>query len=65
MTTPTWQKSSYCAQGDSCVHVAISAEADRILLTESAAPRESILTATPDAFAALLSYTRQNPNDHG
>ncbi|WP_306320506.1 MULTISPECIES: DUF397 domain-containing protein [unclassified Streptomyces] len=58
MPTPAWQKSSYCAQGDSCVHVA--ADTDRVLLTESADPREAILTATPAAFSALLSLMKQN-----
>ncbi|SHI00563.1 DUF397 domain-containing protein [Streptomyces sp. 3214.6] len=62
MPTPTWQKSSYCAQGDSCVHVA--ADADRILLTESADPSASILTATPAAFSALLTLMKQNTTRH-
>ncbi|MFI0242723.1 DUF397 domain-containing protein [Streptomyces sp. NPDC016845] len=48
----TWQKSSRCAQGNSCVHV--SGDATHIHVTESADPREAILTATPTAFAALL-----------
>ncbi|MER6130713.1 DUF397 domain-containing protein [Streptomyces sp. NPDC001815] len=26
MTTYAWQKSSYCAQGESCVHVAATAQ---------------------------------------
>ncbi|KUO10842.1 DUF397 domain-containing protein [Streptomyces sp. DSM 15324] len=26
MTSYTWQKSSYCAQGESCVHVAATAQ---------------------------------------
>ncbi|MFZ3557626.1 DUF397 domain-containing protein [Streptomyces sp. BH055] len=60
MPTPAWQKSSYCAQGDSCVHVA--ADANRVLLTESADPREAILTATPAAFSALLSVMKQSPS---
>ncbi|MFJ9181123.1 DUF397 domain-containing protein [Streptomyces sp. NPDC102360] len=58
MPTPAWQKSSYCAQGDSCIHVA--ADTDRVLLTESADPREAILAATPAAFSALLSLMKQN-----
>ncbi|MFD7338089.1 DUF397 domain-containing protein [Streptomyces violascens] len=57
MPQPAWQKSSYCAQGDSCVHVAY--DADRVLLTESADPREAILTAAPAAFAALLTHVKQ------
>ncbi|MFF1687057.1 MULTISPECIES: DUF397 domain-containing protein [unclassified Streptomyces] len=52
----TWQKSSYCAQGDSCVHVATAAGA--VHLTESADPSRAILTATPAAFAALVRRVR-------
>jgi len=48
----SWQKSSYCGSGDSCIHVAD--EAARIHLTESSDPTESILNATPTAFSALL-----------
>lgn len=52
-----WQKSSYCGEGESCLHVA--ATATHIHITESADPNESILTAAPDAFAALLSMVKQ------
>ncbi|MFI0242724.1 DUF397 domain-containing protein [Streptomyces sp. NPDC016845] len=52
MLDHNWQKSSYCAEGNSCVHV--SDGATHIRLTESADPREAILTATPTAFAALV-----------
>ncbi|GGR91766.1 hypothetical protein GCM10010269_33660 [Streptomyces humidus] len=52
MNTHTWQKSSYCGQGESCVH--ISAAPDTIHLTESADPARTVLTTTPAAFAALL-----------
>lgn len=48
----SWQKSSYCGSGDSCVHV--TATAARIRLTESSDPRGAILTATPDTFRTLL-----------
>ncbi|MDX3528626.1 DUF397 domain-containing protein [Streptomyces sp. ID05-39B] len=34
MTPPSWQKSSYCQEGDACVH--ISASPATIHLTESA-----------------------------
>jgi hypothetical protein len=52
-----WQKSSYCGEGESCLHVA--ATATRIHVTESADPSESILTAAPGAFAALLAVVKQ------
>ncbi|MEU3794811.1 DUF397 domain-containing protein [Streptomyces fructofermentans] len=53
----TWQKSSYCAQGNSCVHVA--AEGTRtIRLRESGDPSESILGTTPQAFGELVSVLK-------
>ncbi|MFC7305301.1 DUF397 domain-containing protein [Streptomyces monticola] len=53
MHTYDWQKSSYCQEGDACVHVAATHEAT-ILLTESADPARGTLTTTPETFAALL-----------
>ena len=50
----TWQKSSYCAQGNSCVHVAVSPTGTAVHLTESADPTGAILNARPAAFAALI-----------
>ncbi|MFC3573263.1 DUF397 domain-containing protein [Streptomyces yaanensis] len=54
----TWQKSSYCAQGNSCVHVATTGPGT-IHLTESADPSGAILTATPAAFDALLTTLKK------
>jgi len=50
----TWQKSSYCAQGNSCVHIATT-PSGTIHLTESSDPAHSILGTTPHAFGALLA----------
>ena len=47
-----WQKSSYCSEGASCVHVASSPQA--VHLTESSDPTGAILSATAAAFTALL-----------
>ncbi|MEV6590276.1 DUF397 domain-containing protein [Streptomyces acidicola] len=52
MTADTWQKSSYCAQGESCVH--ISATPTSVHLTESADPTQAVISAPPAAFGALL-----------
>lgn len=52
MTDLTWQKSSYCAQGNSCVHVA--AHDNTVNVTESSDPTGAILRTTPTAWAALL-----------
>jgi hypothetical protein len=54
MSTDTWQKSSYCGQGESCVHISATLTPATIQLTESADPSQSVLTTTPSAFAALL-----------
>ncbi|MET9777326.1 DUF397 domain-containing protein [Streptomyces sp. NPDC006367] len=48
-----WQKSSYCGEGESCVHVA--ATGSGVHLTETGDPTGSILTVTPAAFGALLT----------
>ncbi|MFG2653162.1 DUF397 domain-containing protein [Streptomyces sp. NPDC048436] len=53
MLAHSWQKSSYCQEGDACVHVAAS-PTGTVHLTESADPTGAILTAQPAAFAALL-----------
>ena len=57
---PRWQKSSYCSEGASCVHVA-TAPTGTVHLTESSDPTPSILGATPQAFAALIHVLKENP----
>jgi len=57
--TTTWQKSSYCGEGESCIHVA--SEPGALHLTESGDPAHSILGATPQAFAALIHVLKENP----
>ncbi|MET7650582.1 MULTISPECIES: DUF397 domain-containing protein [unclassified Streptomyces] len=52
MSPYTWQKSSYCQEGDVCVH--LTADPGTIHLTGSADPTHSVLITTPTAFAALL-----------
>ncbi|MET9989746.1 DUF397 domain-containing protein [Streptomyces mutabilis] len=58
MPTVDWQKSSYCGEGEACVHVAATPGA--VHLTESSDPTGSILTATPTAFGALLTALKAN-----
>ncbi|MFI7410360.1 DUF397 domain-containing protein [Streptomyces sp. NPDC049627] len=60
MTTTPWQKSSYCGEGESCVHVASATETIR--LTESSDPTGAILKATPAAFSALLTTLKKDPH---
>ncbi|MFC1228406.1 MULTISPECIES: DUF397 domain-containing protein [Streptomyces] len=52
MYTALWQKSSYCGEGESCLHVATTARA--LHITESADPSGAILTTTPDDFLTLV-----------
>ncbi|MEU6231216.1 DUF397 domain-containing protein [Streptomyces sp. NPDC047042] len=49
----SWQKSSYCSEGNSCVHIATTPEG--IHLTESGDPRGATLITTPAAFRTLLT----------
>ncbi|WP_409471125.1 DUF397 domain-containing protein [Streptomyces sp. HC307] len=55
-----WQKSSYCSEGNSCVHVATTTET--IHLTESSDPTGAILKATPATFEALLATLKKGPH---
>ncbi|CAM5424930.1 hypothetical protein SALBM135S_08900 [Streptomyces alboniger] len=52
-----WQKSTYCGEGESCLHVATTTA--HVHITESADPDAVILTAAPDTFAALLTHIKQ------
>jgi hypothetical protein len=51
MITDRWQKSSYCQEGDACVH--ISADLNQVHITDSDAA-QTIVTVSHGAFAALL-----------
>ncbi|MGW7468846.1 DUF397 domain-containing protein [Streptomyces xantholiticus] len=63
MLVDSWQKSSYCGEGESCVHVA--AEAGSVKLTESSDPGGVILHTTPDAFASLTHALKTgSPSPH-
>jgi hypothetical protein len=52
-----WQKSSYCAQGSSCVHIAPGPAT--IHITESADPTQAVLTTTPSSFTALVHTLKE------
>ncbi|MEW2488962.1 DUF397 domain-containing protein [Streptomyces sp. NPDC048411] len=62
MADLAWQKSSYCAQGNSCVHVA--ARDRTVNVMESSDPTGAILRTTPTAWAALLRSVKDGTN-HG
>ncbi|MER5555644.1 DUF397 domain-containing protein [Streptomyces sp. NPDC002793] len=57
MSSHQWQKSSYCAQGNSCVHVA--AHQGMVVLTESSDPSGATLRTSPDAWAALIRTVKE------
>ncbi|WP_393059451.1 DUF397 domain-containing protein [Streptomyces sp. LN549] len=61
MTDQIWQKSSYCAQGNSCVHVA--SHNGTVRLTESGDPTGAILRTTPTALRALLRTLKEEHLD--
>ncbi|MEU8971958.1 DUF397 domain-containing protein [Streptomyces monashensis] len=54
-----WQKSSYCGEGESCIHIA--ATPDTIHLTESADPTGAVLTTTPAVFGTLIAALKKKP----
>ncbi|MEV7196757.1 DUF397 domain-containing protein [Streptomyces sp. NPDC093510] len=53
-----WQKSSYCGQGDSCVHVTATATGT-VKLTESSDPTRAILSTSLEAFSAFIRNTKR------
>ncbi|SOD85503.1 DUF397 domain-containing protein [Streptomyces sp. Ag109_G2-15] len=57
---PRWQKSSYCSEGASCIH--ISATSGTVHLTESSDPTATILTTTPAAFGAFIAVLKREPH---
>ncbi|MER5473281.1 DUF397 domain-containing protein [Streptomyces sp. NPDC002685] len=63
MPTLTWQKSSYCPEGNSCINVAGERASGAIHLTESGDPGGAILTAAPAAFRSLLRTLKQDKKE--
>ncbi|MEV0224186.1 DUF397 domain-containing protein [Streptomyces sp. NPDC050704] len=64
MTTYAWQKSSYCAQGESCVHVAATAqkssycqEGDACLHIVATPAKTIRLTESSDPTHSILATT--------
>ncbi|MEV4333323.1 DUF397 domain-containing protein [Streptomyces sp. NPDC049597] len=63
MLVGNWQKSSYCGEGESCVHV--SGTVNAVSLMESSDPDGSILHTTPAAFATLTHALKTGaPSPH-
>ncbi|MET9456108.1 DUF397 domain-containing protein [Streptomyces canus] len=55
MITDRWQKSSYCQEGDACVH--ISTDPDGVHLTDTD-PAQTIVTVTPATFTTFLGLVK-------
>jgi hypothetical protein len=64
ISASAWQKSSYCAQGNSCVHVGADS-AGVVLLTESGDPSGAVLSTPAPAFHALLRALKSTEYPHG
>ncbi|MFE9610170.1 DUF397 domain-containing protein [Streptomyces sp. NPDC006012] len=56
MSTRHWQKSSYCQEGEACVHISTTPAA--VHLTDRPTPPRTVLTTSPAAFTALLHALR-------
>lgn len=57
-----WQRSSYCSEGESCIHVARDGAA--VLLTESSDPSGAIHRIRATAFARLLADIKAGAGPH-
>ncbi|MFB6560464.1 MULTISPECIES: DUF397 domain-containing protein [unclassified Streptomyces] len=60
MTQPRWQKSSFCQEGEACVHVATAGPGAAVNVAGSADPGEAFLTLSPAAWSAFLQAMK-NP----
>ncbi|WP_327368906.1 DUF397 domain-containing protein [Streptomyces sp. NBC_01217] len=63
MSTSFWQKSSYCGEGDACIHISTS-PTRTVSLTESGDPAGAILHTTPAALGTLLRALKES-HAHG
>ncbi|WP_326766839.1 DUF397 domain-containing protein [Streptomyces sp. NBC_01591] len=59
MPTSPWQKSSYCGEGDACIHISTS-PGRTVRLTESGDPSGAVLRTTPTAWAALVRTIKES-----
>jgi hypothetical protein len=61
----SWQKSSYCGEGESCIFVAAAPDRNSIRLTESADPTGAVLTTTPTAFRSFVRALKNGSSSSG
>ncbi|MGO4747892.1 DUF397 domain-containing protein [Streptomyces sp. 2MCAF27] len=62
MLQPDWQRSSFCSEGNACVHVA-AAGYDTVLLRESDDP-DVILVTTRRTLRAFISSVKTGTLDN-
>ncbi|MFD6231600.1 DUF397 domain-containing protein [Streptomyces sp. NPDC060232] len=61
MTRLSWRKSSFCQEGEACVHVATTARNAAVKVAGSADPGEDHLTVSPAAWSAFLQAVKGAP----
>ncbi|MFE3553759.1 DUF397 domain-containing protein [Streptomyces sp. NPDC059193] len=59
MTQLSWQKSSFCQEGEACVHVA-TAGPDAAVNVSGADPGETYLTVSRPAWSAFLQAVKSS-----
>ncbi|WP_079025785.1 DUF397 domain-containing protein [Streptomyces yangpuensis] len=60
MTRPSWRKSSFCQEGEACVHVAAATRDGAVKVAGSADPGEDHLTVSPAAWSAFLRAVKDS-----
>ncbi|WP_078857636.1 DUF397 domain-containing protein [Streptomyces sp. NRRL F-4474] len=61
MTRLSWRKSSFCQEGEACVHVATTAPGAAVKVAGSADPGKDHLTVSPAAWTAFLQAVKGAP----
>ncbi|MBT2482890.1 DUF397 domain-containing protein [Streptomyces sp. ISL-94] len=59
MTQLSWRKSSFCQEGEACVHVATTAPGAAVKVAGSADPGEAHLTVSPTAWSTFLQAVKE------
>ncbi|MFJ9906804.1 DUF397 domain-containing protein [Streptomyces sp. NPDC101152] len=57
MSTRAWRKSSYCQEGEACVHISPTPTAIHIADND---PPRTVLTVSPVAFGALVDLVKSS-----
>lgn len=58
MSTRRWRKSSYCQEGEACVHISTTPDSPTTVQIADAAPPRNVLKVGATAFAALLDLVK-------